>query len=258
MIIIAASEDSESKSNAAPPWSTPCLQVELENEDPLSAKKLKISGKNKKIHREILADIFDLLTSFDNTLRCSLQPPMPPLYLMYLHRVEGRWADFQSDTEDVPLLEQAAEPSVSTELTASRERTGSQPSPFGSRLFGQVLAGGTDGPDGRLPHGHGVTVLQPQVGGFCCETLWQKGCRAAQEVSTTVRLQRHRSNTEGYRWSCSSLLYVRAVTLEGNHLPERSYHLLLSEDSVWVTKCLLISQNLFNQTPICIHKEKSP
>ncbi|XP_029299213.1 LOW QUALITY PROTEIN: leucine-rich repeat-containing protein 71 [Cottoperca gobio] len=37
-------EDSPSHINAAPSWPKPCLQVELENEDPLSAKNLKLSG----------------------------------------------------------------------------------------------------------------------------------------------------------------------------------------------------------------------
>lgn len=36
----------DSKINARPPWFKPCLQVELESEDPLSASKLKISGEN--------------------------------------------------------------------------------------------------------------------------------------------------------------------------------------------------------------------
>ncbi|KAK1879955.1 Leucine-rich repeat-containing protein 71 [Dissostichus eleginoides] len=37
-------EDSQLESNAEPCWSKPCLQVELEEEDPLSAKYLKVSG----------------------------------------------------------------------------------------------------------------------------------------------------------------------------------------------------------------------
>ncbi|XP_070703175.1 leucine-rich repeat-containing protein 71 [Pempheris klunzingeri] len=36
--------DSQSQMNAASSWSKPCLKVELENEDPLSAKDLKVSG----------------------------------------------------------------------------------------------------------------------------------------------------------------------------------------------------------------------
>ncbi|XP_056271412.1 leucine-rich repeat-containing protein 71 isoform X2 [Pseudoliparis swirei] len=112
-----ASEDSESKSNAAPPWSTPCLQVELENEDPLSAKKLKISGwkVDEQISR-VIQKMFPSLSKLQS-LQC-----------------------------------------------------------------------------------------------------WQAGLtdRMVASLMDTVSL-------------CSNL---RAVTLEGNHLPERSYHLLLSEDSV--------------------------
>ncbi|XP_033950612.1 leucine-rich repeat-containing protein 71 isoform X5 [Pseudochaenichthys georgianus] len=37
-------EDSQLESNAEPCWSKPCLQVELEEEDPLRAKYLKVSG----------------------------------------------------------------------------------------------------------------------------------------------------------------------------------------------------------------------
>ncbi|XP_070841286.1 leucine-rich repeat-containing protein 71 [Chaetodon trifascialis] len=37
-------EDGKSQMSATPLWSKPCLQVELENEDPVSAKNLKISG----------------------------------------------------------------------------------------------------------------------------------------------------------------------------------------------------------------------
>ncbi|TNN43588.1 Leucine-rich repeat-containing protein 71 [Liparis tanakae] len=110
-------DSSESKSNAATPWSTPCLQVELENEDPLSAKKLKISGW--KVDEQIARVIQKMFPSLSKlqSLQC-----------------------------------------------------------------------------------------------------WQAGLTDRMVVSLmdTVSL-------------CSNL---RAVTLEGNHLPERSYHLLLSEDSV--------------------------
>ncbi|XP_040909678.1 leucine-rich repeat-containing protein 71, partial [Toxotes jaculatrix] len=37
-------EDSQSQINAASFWSKPCLQVELENEAPLNAKRMKVSG----------------------------------------------------------------------------------------------------------------------------------------------------------------------------------------------------------------------
>lgn len=47
IIIIVPSVDSQSQINAASFWSKPSLQVELENEDPLSARTLKVSGKNK-------------------------------------------------------------------------------------------------------------------------------------------------------------------------------------------------------------------
>lgn len=49
--IIVPSGDSQSQINAAPSWPKPCLQVELENEDPLSTKSMKVSGKNKTKRR---------------------------------------------------------------------------------------------------------------------------------------------------------------------------------------------------------------
>ncbi|XP_034401224.1 leucine-rich repeat-containing protein 71 isoform X2 [Cyclopterus lumpus] len=104
------------KLNAAAFWSTPCLQVELENEDPLSAKKLKILGW--KVDEQIARVIQKMCPSLSKlqSLQC-----------------------------------------------------------------------------------------------------WQAGLTDRMVVSLMDTVSR-----------CSNL---RAVTLEGNHLPERSYHLLLSEDS---------------------------
>lgn len=91
--------------------------------------------------------------------------------------MEGGWADCQSAAEDASLLEQAAEPPVSKELTGNDalllQGTGLQLSLF-SFLFVyvilstvlQVLAGGTDRSNGNVPRQHNITVLQPQVSGF--------------------------------------------------------------------------------------------
>ncbi|XP_068431940.1 leucine-rich repeat-containing protein 71 [Clinocottus analis] len=115
--VTVPSEDCQSQLNAAPLWSKPRLQVEVENEDPLSANKLKVLGwkVDEKIAR-VLQKMFPSLSK-----------------LQSLH-------------------------------------------------------------------------------------FWQAGLTDQMVVSLvdTVSL-------------CSNL---RAVTLEGNHLPEQSYHLLLSEDSV--------------------------
>lgn len=137
-IIIVPSEENQSQINVAPSWSKPCLQVELENEDPLSAIDLKVSGKNKTPQRSIHSHIylwFDIfsLFKFSFDFMSSLQPMMPPvinviqylcwmleknaiLSVLNIHRMEGRWANRQSATEDASLLEQATEPSVSNKL----------------------------------------------------------------------------------------------------------------------------------------------
>lgn len=47
LVTIVRSDESESQIDAVSSWSKPCLQVELENEDPISAKSLKVSGGNK-------------------------------------------------------------------------------------------------------------------------------------------------------------------------------------------------------------------
>lgn len=56
-------------------------------------------------------------------------------------------------------------------------------------------------------------------------------CRVARKMS--------RCHVECHLMS-SCLFNIRTVTLEGNPLPEQSYHLLLSEDSMWVTNKLNI------------------
>lgn len=42
----SSSDDGSANTNAAPSWSKQYLEVELENEDPLNAKSLKIFGKH--------------------------------------------------------------------------------------------------------------------------------------------------------------------------------------------------------------------
>ncbi|KAJ4927793.1 hypothetical protein JOQ06_015595 [Pogonophryne albipinna] len=110
-------EDSQLESNAEPCWSKPCLQVELEEEDPLRAKYLKVSGW--KVDERIARVLQKMLLSLSK--------------LQSLH-------------------------------------------------------------------------------------FWQAGLTDSMVISlvNTISL-------------CSNL---RDVTLEGNHLPEQSYHLLLCEDSV--------------------------
>ncbi|XP_074469194.1 leucine-rich repeat-containing protein 71 isoform X1 [Sebastes fasciatus] len=111
------SEDSRLHRNATPIWSNPCLKVELENEDPLSAKNLRVFGW--KVNEQI------------------------------------------------------------------------------SRVLQKMLLS--------------LSKLQSLQ-------FWQAGLTDRMVISlmNTISL-------------CSNL---RAVTLEGNYLPERSFHLLLSEDSV--------------------------
>lgn len=46
---VSLPEDNPSEIKAASHWSKPCIEVELENEDPLSAKAVKVSGENKTL-----------------------------------------------------------------------------------------------------------------------------------------------------------------------------------------------------------------
>ncbi|XP_045914556.1 leucine-rich repeat-containing protein 71 isoform X9 [Micropterus dolomieu] len=118
-------EDTQSQTNAAPLWSKPCLQVELETEDPLSTKSLKAS---------------DFLSH--------LQP-----------------SGWKVDEQIARVLQK------------------------------------------MLPSLNKLQNLQ----------FWQAGLTDRMVISLM--------NTTSL---CSNL---SAVTLEGNALPEQSYHLLLSEDS---------------------------
>ena len=62
--IILSPEDNQSQLNPAPLCSKPCLVVELENEDPLSAKRIKVAGENKTLQGNIhnhcsICNLFD-------------------------------------------------------------------------------------------------------------------------------------------------------------------------------------------------------
>ncbi|KAK5854914.1 hypothetical protein PBY51_005064 [Eleginops maclovinus] len=59
-------EESQLETNGAPCWSKPCLQVELDDEDPLSAKYLKISGW--KVDERIARVLHKMLPSLSKLL----------------------------------------------------------------------------------------------------------------------------------------------------------------------------------------------
>lgn len=104
------------------------------------------------------------------------------------HRVEGGWAYCQSATEDAPLPEQAAEPSVSNERTLNTGSRVTAVTVFVCVILSsvwQLLAGGADRSNGNLSREHNITVLQPQVSGFCCQSL----CGTSVERNV-VELQR--------------------------------------------------------------------
>ncbi|XP_018540527.2 leucine-rich repeat-containing protein 71, partial [Lates calcarifer] len=60
-------EDSQSQTDAASSWSKPCLQVELENEDPLGAKSIKVSGW--KVSEQIARVLQKMLPSLSQLQR---------------------------------------------------------------------------------------------------------------------------------------------------------------------------------------------
>lgn len=98
-----SSDDNSANIDAAPSWSKRCLLVELENEDPLRAKSLRIFGK---IKRKLSTALFDLsrLTSVSTNS------------ILNVHRMEGRRTHYQGTPEDASLPEQAAEDRVSEAL----------------------------------------------------------------------------------------------------------------------------------------------
>ena len=210
------SEESESQIDAGSSWSKPCLQVELENEDPISAKSLKVSGENKSPQINIYSHfclwfniyVFLNLTSWVACAQCCPSVVSIVQYFCWMlertssvlkiHRMEGGWVDCQSAAEDASLLEQAAEPPVSTELKGNGALLFQGYSSLFLFLFVyvilstvvQVLAGRTDRSNGNVPHQHNITVLQPQVSGFysftllfvaTCVTVCSGGCETMKE-----------------------------------------------------------------------------
>lgn len=67
-MMLKATTEVNQMSDATATWSKPCLYVELESEDPQSARTINISGKRERQ----LKVIYDQLQLFDN------KPPNSP------------------------------------------------------------------------------------------------------------------------------------------------------------------------------------
>ncbi|KAI4818273.1 hypothetical protein KUCAC02_011623 [Chaenocephalus aceratus] len=116
-------EDSQLESNAEPCWSKPCLQVELEEEDPLRAKYLKVSGwKLQSLHFWQAGLTDPMVISLVNTI--SLCSNLRDVTL------EGNHLPEQS----YHLL--LCEDSVLTHLSLRNNRIGDE----GARLIGSALS----------------------------------------------------------------------------------------------------------------------
>lgn len=135
------SENSQSRVNAAPFWSKPCLQVELENEDPLSAKKLKVSGW--KADERIAGVLQKMLPSLSKLQGLQFwQAGLTDQRLISLMNTISLCSNLSAVTlEGNPLPEQSyhlllSEDSTLTHLSLRNNRMGDE----GARLIGSALS----------------------------------------------------------------------------------------------------------------------
>ncbi|XP_072226170.1 leucine-rich repeat-containing protein 71 [Leuresthes tenuis] len=134
-------EDSQSQLNPAPLCSKPCLVVELENEDPLSAKRIKVAGW--KVNEQILQSLQMMLPSVSQLLslqfwQAGLTDPM----VISLVNTISLCSSLRSVTlEGNALPEQSfhlllSEDSVLTHLSLRNNQIGDE----GARLIGSALS----------------------------------------------------------------------------------------------------------------------
>lgn len=128
----------------------------------------------------------------------------------------------------------------------------------------QVLAGGTDRSNGNLPYEHNITVLQPEVSGFCCqphcETLFcrRKCCRAA-DIITPQYVEHYQSNTEKVTDASPPLCFMlelwnwRGTLFQSGATTFFSLKTACESPSSYISH--IVVQNLF-KINICIHKHK--
>ncbi|KAM4540021.1 leucine-rich repeat-containing protein 71 [Odontesthes bonariensis] len=134
-------EDNQSQLNPAPLCSKPCLIVELENEDPHSAKRMKVSGW--KVNEQILRTLQTMLPSVSQLLslqfwQAGLTDPM----VISLVNTISPCSSLKSVTlEGNALPDQSfhlllSEDSVLTHLSLRNNRIGDE----GARLIGSALS----------------------------------------------------------------------------------------------------------------------
>uniref|UniRef100_UPI0037E98FDC leucine-rich repeat-containing protein 71 n=1 Tax=Semicossyphus pulcher TaxID=241346 RepID=UPI0037E98FDC len=141
----ADTENSQTQINAEPLWSKPCLQVELENVDPLSAKSLKVSGwkMDEQIAR-VLQKMLPSLTKLQSLHLCCRfwQAGLTDPTVNSLMNTISLCSNLSSVTlEGNPLPERSyhlllSEDSALTHLSLRNNRIGDE----GARLIGSALS----------------------------------------------------------------------------------------------------------------------
>ncbi|XP_051247104.1 leucine-rich repeat-containing protein 71 isoform X2 [Dicentrarchus labrax] len=134
-------EDSQSQINAAPFWSKPCLQVELENEDPLSANRLKVCGW--KVDEQIARVLQKMLLSLSKlqSLQFWQAGLTDQMVISFMNTVSLCSNLSTVILEGNPLPEQSyhcllSEDSTLTHLSLRNNRIGDE----GARLIGSALS----------------------------------------------------------------------------------------------------------------------
>ncbi|XP_041811882.1 leucine-rich repeat-containing protein 71 [Chelmon rostratus] len=134
-------EDGRSQINAAPFWSKPCLQVELEIEDPISVKNLKISGW--RVDEQIARVLQKMLVSLSKLQSIQFwQAGLTDRMVISLMNTISLCSNLKAVTlEGNPLPEQSyhlllSEDSTLTHLSLRNNRIGDE----GARLIGLALS----------------------------------------------------------------------------------------------------------------------
>nr|XP_046273519.1 leucine-rich repeat-containing protein 71 [Scatophagus argus] len=134
-------EHSQTHKNAAPFWSKTCLHVELENEDPLSAKNLKVSGW--KVNEQMARVLQKMLLSLNKLQSLQFwQAGLTDQMVISFMNTISLCSNLSAVTlEGNPLPEQSyhlllSEDSAITHLSLRNNRIGDE----GARLIGLALS----------------------------------------------------------------------------------------------------------------------
>ncbi|XP_036001183.1 leucine-rich repeat-containing protein 71 isoform X1 [Fundulus heteroclitus] len=134
-------EDDHSQISASLLWSKPCLNIELENEDPLSAKRMRISGW--KVNEQIFRAMQKMLPSITQLQSLQFwQARLTDPTVISLMSTAGLCSNLRAvSLEGNPLPEQSfhlllSEDSNLTHLSLRNNRIGEE----GARLIGSALS----------------------------------------------------------------------------------------------------------------------